>query len=64
MKLLELLPNIELYKRIKRESWNYCLIKSEYTSYPLIKIDMCHLQIEKYALTYDDLIADDWEIVN
>ncbi len=41
----------------------FFLIRSEYLFYPLIKLDMFNLQMEKYALTYADLIADDWEIV-
>lgn len=63
MKLLELLPSIREYVRIKRANWNYCLIRSEFYDSPLIKLDVFHLQIEEYKLSYADLIADDWMIV-
>lgn len=63
MRLLELLPSLATYTRIKRQSWDFVLIRSEFIDYPLIKLNMSHLQIEKYALTYSDLMADDWMIV-
>lgn len=63
MKLLELLPSLSTYTRIKRQSWDFVLIRSEYLDYPLIKLNVFILQMEKYTLTYADLIADDWMIV-
>jgi hypothetical protein len=63
MKLLELLPSLATYTRIKRQSWDFVLIRSEYLDYPLIKLNVFILQMEKYTLTYADLIADDWMIV-
>jgi len=62
MKLLELLPSIQSYTRIKRKDWNYFLVKSLQIQ-PLIKIDLFSIQIGEYMLTLEDLEADDWEIV-
>jgi hypothetical protein len=67
MKLLELLPSLEMYKRIKRKSWDLIItgsvIRSEYKDFPLMKLDIFNLQVERYCPSYSDLIADDWEIV-
>ena len=63
MKLLELIPKLESYTRIKRHCWNYFLVKSEYPYRGLIKCDFESLQLQEYMLLYSDLMADDWEIV-
>jgi len=63
MKLFELIPNLKHFTIIKREDWDYFLVKSLHNNSPLIKLDMNLLQIEKYALTYEDLIADDWMVI-
>jgi hypothetical protein len=65
MKLLDLLPSLDNFHRIKRASWfGVYLVKPLYPHYPLIHIDMDSIQIEKYCLTYDDLMADDWVVVD
>lgn len=63
MKLLELLPTLESYTRIKRSTWYYFLVRSEIVYRGLIKCDFSSLQLHEYTLSYDDLMADDWEIV-
>jgi hypothetical protein len=69
MKLLELLPELEYFKRIRRIKWSafgicdFYLVKSEYESKGLIKIDIHSMQIGEYMLTIADLTADDWEII-
>ena len=68
MKLLELLPKIDYFIRIRRRSWekigyDFSLVKSEYANKGLIEIDLHSMQIGEYMLTVDDLFADDWEIV-
>lgn len=63
MKLLELLPVLKDYTRITRTGWNFFLVRSEYTCRPLVKLDAFNLQIGLYSLTYEDLIADDWMII-
>lgn len=63
MKLLEALPNLLIYIRIRRKDWEFYLIRSEYYRKGLIKIDLESMQLCEYMLTIDDLLADDWEIV-
>jgi hypothetical protein len=63
MKLLELIPQLKNYALIKRKSWDFFLVKSEYDNRPLVKCDFYMLQLELYSLSYVDLIANDWEIV-
>ncbi len=63
MKLLELTPKLKDYTRIKRKDWEDFLVKSEYEDRPLIICNFDSLQISEYSLTYEDLIADDWEIL-
>ena len=63
MKLLELIPSLKDYTRIKRKGWNFFLVKSlKYQS--LIKIDLFSIQIGEYMLTLEDLESDDWEVIN
>lgn len=64
MKLLELLPKLPYFVRIRRESWSkHYLVRSEYMTKGLIKIDLDSMQIGEYMLSIDDLLASDWEIV-
>lgn len=63
MKLLDLIPSLKNYARIKRKNWNNFIVKSEDNYRPLIKCDFACLILREYALTYDDLMADDWEIL-
>jgi len=63
MKLLELVPLLKDYTRIKREGWKYFLVKPIADCDALIKIDLDSIQIGEYLLSYGDLLADDWEIV-
>lgn len=63
MKLLEIIPDLKDYVRIKRPGWDFVLVKSEYPDRALMKINAYMLQIEEYKLTYNDLVANDWEIV-
>lgn len=64
MKLLELLPDLKTYTRIKRKGWIYPLIKPEYNHHPFIRLNILGIELTKYMLTYEDLMADDWEIVH
>lgn len=65
MKLLEVLPKLSIYKRIKRESWRFCVVRAaEGNLYPLVCLDYPHsLQLKEYTPTYEDLIANDWEVI-
>ena len=63
MKLLELVPLLEDYTRIKRDYWKFFLVRSSYDGSPLIKINLYSIEIGEYILSYNDLIADDWEIM-
>lgn len=63
MKLLELVPTLKDYTRIKRKKWDFFLVKPHQDFDPLIMLDMVSIQIGKYRLTYEDLLADDWEII-
>lgn len=63
MKLLELLPNLKSPMRLKRKNWSPFLIVPPCNSDPFLLIDLYSIQIDKYCLTYADLLADDWEIM-
>lgn len=64
MKLLELLPQLEKYGRVKRQLWsNRFLIKPIDEFQPMINCDLNSLIIKEYFLSYNDLISDDWEII-
>ena len=63
MKLHEILPTLGKFRRIKRNSKYFYLVRSEFNHCPLVELDLCSLQMGYYSLTYDDLVADDWEIV-
>lgn len=63
MKLLELVPLLKDYTRIKRKSWDWFLVKPYMTSEALIKINLYSIQIGEYVLSYEDLLAEDWEIL-
>jgi hypothetical protein len=63
MKLLDLIPKLKDFTRIKRSGWKNFLVKSEFEFSPLIKCDFFSLQLEEYKLTYEDLMADDWELM-
>ena len=63
MKLLELVPKLEDYTRIRRKGWKSFLIKPSVNCDPLIKLDLLSIQIGRYELSYGDLLADDWEII-
>ena len=64
MKLLEIITLMDESKRIKRNIWiGIYLVRSISSNEPLIQIDMYSLQMGKYTFTYEDLIADDWEII-
>lgn len=62
MKLLELIPKMKSFTRIKRDKWNYYIIRSTFEFHPLIIIDLNSMQLINYIPTYEDLISDDWEI--
>ncbi len=63
MKLLELVPLLKDYTRIKRSNWTVFLVKPSADCDALIKINLLSIQIGEYKITYGDLLADDWEIV-
>lgn len=64
MKLLELLPQLEKYGRVKRKLWdNRFLIKPIDDFQPLINCDLNSIIMDRYILSFKDLTADDWEIV-
>lgn len=64
MKLLETLPQLGKYGRVKRRTWeNRFLIKPITDNDPIISCDLNSIIIDRYILTYADLIADDWEFV-
>lgn len=64
MKLLELLPQIKEYGRVKREFWkNKFLIRSCDDFESLFMCNLNSLIITRELLTFADLIADDWEII-
>lgn len=63
MKLLELIEGLEDYTRIKRSKWNFFIVRPQCSSDPLIKLNLWSIQIERYMLTFDDLLASDWEIL-
>lgn len=61
MKLLELIPLLHDYTRIKRNNWDFFLVKPDLDFEALIRIDLYSIQIGEYKLSYQDLLADDWE---
>ena len=61
-KLLDLIPILKDYTRIKRSSWDFFLVKSEFAERGLILCNFESLQLHEYMFTYEDLVADDWEI--
>lgn len=64
MKLLELLPKLEHYGRVTRESWrDWFLVRPTNDFSPLVRCDMNSLIMEAYCLSYHDLTSDDWEIL-
>lgn len=63
MKLLEILPNLESFTRIKRKEWGFCLVKPGNIDCPFIKLNLYSLEIKYFTLSYEDLLADDWQIV-
>ncbi len=62
MKLLELLPSMKDYQRIYRPDMGFVIIRSLFENNHLVELDYCSLQLRVYTPTYEDLIADDWEI--
>ena len=63
MKLLELVPLLKDYTRIKRKDWKYFLLKPIADCDSLIKVDLYSIEIGHYILSYRDLLAEDWEIL-
>jgi len=64
MKLLEIIDKMDYSKRIRRDKWQVVyLVRNIAINQPLVKIDMHSLQMGEYTFTYEDLIADDWEII-
>lgn len=63
MKLLELIPLLKDYTRIKRKDWHYFLVMPMCDDDSLIKLDLCSIQISEYKISYGDLLADDWEVM-
>lgn len=64
MKLLELIPLLKDYTRIKRSGWEYFFVKPMAGCDSLIKLDLYSIKIYEYKITYNDLLADDWEIMD
>jgi hypothetical protein len=62
MKLLELIPKLKHFTRIKRKGWKNFLVRSIFTDRSLIECNFDSLQLKEYLFTYEDLIAEDWEI--
>ena len=63
MKLLELIPLLKDYTRIKRKDWQYFLVKPMPDCHALIKLNLYSIEISEWMPSYDDLLADDWEII-
>lgn len=65
MRLLELLPKLEAYGRIKRDSWQdrYLVRHAGANHHPLISCDFNCLQMEAYMFSYDDLTTNDWSVI-
>lgn len=63
MKLHEVLPIPEHPAGIRRKNWKYFLVRPVQKFHAPVRIDMDMLEIGEYKLAYDDLVADDWEIV-
>ena len=66
MKLLEIIQDstsLDNFIRIKRTQWNFFLVKPAFIIDPLIKLDIHSIEMGKYTLTFNDLIANDWEIM-
>jgi hypothetical protein len=63
MKLLELVDGLGEYTRIKRQNWNFFLVRPVVGHEALVKINLYNMRICHYMLTHDDLAADDWEIM-
>jgi hypothetical protein len=65
MKLLELLPLMKKYGRVKRTIWeNRFLIKPIDDFEPLINCDISSRIMNRYHLSFRDLTSDDWELVD
>lgn len=65
MRLLELLPKMSEFGRMKRASWKqrYIVRKPESVHQPLILCDFGSMEIEEYLFTFDDLLSNEWEMV-
>lgn len=62
MRLLDLLPALTNFKRLRRSEWrdHIYIVRSIDTDVPLVIINHYSLIIKKYNLTLEDLLADDW----
>lgn len=65
MKLLELLPKLERYGRVKREEWgDWYLIKQSDENKPLVLCDFHCMTLREFIPSFESLVSDDWEIIN
>jgi hypothetical protein len=64
MKLLELLPQVEIYGRIRKQDWeNRYLVRTLDVDEALVYCDLECMVIQKYMFSFYDLLCDDWEMV-
>ena len=64
MNLLELLPQLEEYGRVKRKHWHdRFILKPIDGTEPMINCNMECLIMDRFLITFNDLIAEDWEII-
>jgi hypothetical protein len=64
MKFIDTLSALSEFKRIKRYAWqNRFIIRSMVENETLIHCDFQSLIMDRFKITFEDLIADDWEIL-
>jgi len=64
MKLLELLPDLRVYGRVKRVNWSdYYLVRKVDENSPLVFCDLRHWVLKEFTPTFEELIAEDWELI-
>jgi hypothetical protein len=64
MKFHEVLEKMTECTMIRRKNWRGYLIRHSSTHYPFLEVDLFREQLTKYIFSYNDLMADDWEIID
>lgn len=65
MKLLELLQDLEEFKRLRRFEWiehdKFIVRRKGYLDQTLVLCNLNCLELEKYSPLLEDFLDDDWE---